>query len=234
MKYLILFEKGEPVRWLGHLDILRTFERAIRRAELPIAFTAGFNPREKLAFASALSVGVTGAEEPATVELTEPLDGSEVVERLNANLPPGIRLLCARPIADAGSRDLLNSYHTAELEVTCDCAEASTNDLMLRITSDLLKQEKLVVQRQREGRAKEVDIRPLIRDIFVRGPEERRITFIMLMALGGEGTAKPAEVIDLVAERAPGLSIRRIRRVRLLSDDPIAAGTEGSMAPKDA
>src|SRR5205823_11627002 len=57
MKYLITFEKGESARWLGHLDILRTFERAIRRAELPIAFSTGFNPREKIAFASALGVG---------------------------------------------------------------------------------------------------------------------------------------------------------------------------------
>ena len=45
MKFLLTFEKGETARWLGHLDILRTFERAIRRAELPIAFSAGFNPR---------------------------------------------------------------------------------------------------------------------------------------------------------------------------------------------
>src|SRR5690349_8902503 len=105
MKYLIKFEKGEPVRWLGHLDILRTFERAIRRAELPISFTAGFNPRERIAFASALSVGVTGAEEPATIELTESLPGEEVVERLNAKLPPGLRLQSAVPIPDAGSRD---------------------------------------------------------------------------------------------------------------------------------
>src|SRR5437588_692687 len=110
MKYLITFEKGESVRWLGHLDILRTFERAIRRAAPPIAFTAGFNPREKLAFASALATGVTGAEEPATVELTDSLPPEEVVERLNANLPPGIRIRTALAIPDAGSRDLLNSY----------------------------------------------------------------------------------------------------------------------------
>jgi len=56
-KYLLTFEKAEPVRWLGHLDILRTFERAIRRAALPIAFSNGFNPRERIAFASALSTG---------------------------------------------------------------------------------------------------------------------------------------------------------------------------------
>src|SRR2546426_2254200 len=92
MKYLILFEKGDSARWLGHLDILRTFERAIRRAELPIAFSSGFNPRERIAFASALSVGVTASAEPATVELTDPVAPEELVERLNAKLPPGIQL----------------------------------------------------------------------------------------------------------------------------------------------
>src|ERR1044071_4406302 len=107
-KYLFTFEKSETVRWLGHLDILRTFERAIRRAELPIAFTAGFNPREKLAFASALSTGTTGAEDPPTIELTVSLTGNEVASRLNDKLPPGIRIRSAVPIPDAGSRDLLN------------------------------------------------------------------------------------------------------------------------------
>jgi radical SAM-linked protein len=88
-KYLLLFEKGESVRWLGHLDILRTFERAIRRAGLPIAFSQGFNPRERLAFASALSTGVTGAAERATLELTEPQQTDQIVAQLNAALPPG-------------------------------------------------------------------------------------------------------------------------------------------------
>src|SRR5262249_28154123 len=108
MKYLITFEKGESARWLGHLDILRTFERAIRRAELPIAFSSGFNPREKIVFASALGVGVTGAAEPATLELTEALPPDILVQRLNEKLPPGIRLRSAEEIPDAGSRDLLN------------------------------------------------------------------------------------------------------------------------------
>src|SRR2546427_9894555 len=104
MKYLLTFEKGESARWLGHLDILRTFERAIRRAELPIAFSSGFNPREKLAFASALSVGVTGEAELATVELTDSVDPATLVENLNTKLPPGIQLKAAEEIPDAGSR----------------------------------------------------------------------------------------------------------------------------------
>jgi radical SAM-linked protein len=221
MKYLITFEKGEAVRWLGHLDILRTFERAIRRAELPIAFTAGFNPREKLAFASALSVGVTGREEPATVELTEDMPEAEITDRLNANLPPGIRIRSATQIPDAGSRDLLNSYYRAELIVTCVCDSGATLDAARGAAEKLIANAALPVRREREGRVKEVDIRKLIHDVRVDTVEEGRITFIMLLALSGEGTAKPAEIVKLLAEDLPGLAVRRVHRARVISDELI-------------
>src|SRR5260221_12542713 len=97
-KFLFTFEKSESVRWLGHLDIPRTFEPAIRRAGLPVAFSNGFNPRERLAFASALSTGTTGGAEPATLELTDPLPSDEIRARLNEALPPGIRLHACREI----------------------------------------------------------------------------------------------------------------------------------------
>src|SRR5689334_7502193 len=126
MKYLITFEKGESARWLGHLDILRTFERAIRRAELAIAFSTGLNPRERIAFASALSVGVTGSAELATIELTQPVPPQDIVAGLNEKLPPGIRMVDASEIPDSGSRDLLNSYDRAELLVTCNCSAGAT------------------------------------------------------------------------------------------------------------
>src|SRR5580704_15246674 len=79
-KYLFYFAKAESVRWLGHLDILRAFERAVRRAELPIAFTLGFNPRVRINFASALSTGITGSAEPAVLELTDAMGTEQVSE----------------------------------------------------------------------------------------------------------------------------------------------------------
>jgi len=125
-KYLFTFQKTEPVRWLGHLDILRTFERAIRRAALPIAFSAGFNPRERISFASALSTGVTGAAEPAILELTEPLDPAEIERRLNEALPPALRIGPCEEIPDAGSRDVLNAFDRADYEVVCPCPPRAT------------------------------------------------------------------------------------------------------------
>src|SRR3989442_67429 len=141
MKYLILFEKGDSARWLGHLDILRTFERAIRRAELPIAFSTGFNPRERIAFASALSVGVTASAEPATIELTHPVPTDDLVRRLNEKLPPGIQLSHAEEIADAGSRDLLNSFERAEVQVVCDCGADLAIDTARSIAQGLLNRK---------------------------------------------------------------------------------------------
>jgi radical SAM-linked protein len=217
MKYLIVFEKGESARWLGHLDILRTFERAIRRADLPIAFSTGFNPREKIAFASALSVGVTGAAEPATIELTEAVVPSDLVLRLNEKLPPGIQLQTAEEIPDAGSRDLLNSFDRAEIRVTCVCGPDCTPETAQSAADSLLRNPRLIIQREREGKVKSVDVRPLIHSINVTELSDGRITFAMVLALGAEGTAKPAEIIGLMEKDVLGLAVRRVHRVRLLA-----------------
>ena len=218
MKYLISFEKGEACRWLGHLDILRTFERAIRRAELPITFSTGFNPRERLAFANALSVGVTGAAELATIELTEAVDPSRIVQGLNEKLPPGIRMVSAVEIPETGSRDLLNSYDRAELLVTCACEPDTTLEAARQAADGLLSRREIVIEREREGRKKRMDIRPLIHSIEALEHNGDRITFRMILALGAEGTAKPAEIVGLMAESLSGLAVRRVHRVRLIAD----------------
>ena len=77
----------------------RAWERAIRRARLPLAYTQGFNPQARLQFAAALPVGFTGQAEVADVFLNEALDPAEFLGRLAAALPPGIRPLRAEPVA---------------------------------------------------------------------------------------------------------------------------------------
>jgi radical SAM-linked protein len=225
LKLLITFRKSESARWLGHLDILRTFERAIRRSELPIAFTTGFNPREKIAFASALSVGVTGDEELATLEFTEALQPDSVVSRLNSKLPAGIQLTSAREIPDAGSRDLLNSFDRAEIQVVCVCPPGLELSAVADCASRLLTSTELPIQREREGKVKEVDIRPLIHEIRAEAVEGERLALTMILALGSEGTAKPQEIVGLLACDIPGISVRRVHRMRLLA--PSESGRHG-------
>jgi radical SAM-linked protein len=89
------FIKGELVRFVSHLDLMRCFERAMRRADFPVGYTQGFNPRPRMAFASALSVGATSEWELGQVELAEPHDPAcleALIASLNAQLPSGLRI----------------------------------------------------------------------------------------------------------------------------------------------
>lgn len=91
MKRLFLsITKGEELRFLGHLDFLRTMERAVMRSEIPVAFSEGFNPHMKLSLDSALGVGVTADPLYLEIKLEEDMSTEEVRERLSRQLPRGI------------------------------------------------------------------------------------------------------------------------------------------------
>jgi hypothetical protein len=100
-RILFRFTKDEPVRFVGHLDLMRVIERAMRRSGFPVAYSQGFNPRPRMAFASALTLGATSGWELCQLDLAADLDDralAEAVERLRSQLPPGIRILEVWPI----------------------------------------------------------------------------------------------------------------------------------------
>jgi radical SAM-linked protein len=219
-KYLLTFEKGESVRWLGHLDILRTFERAIRRAALPIAFSNGFNPRERISFASALSTGVTGAAELAILELTDHLQPTAITDRLNATLPPGIRILDSAETDDLRAKATLTACDRAEYDLVCSCPpEVGAAEVEAAIKT-LMAQEQLPFLREREGKTKSVDLRPHLYalELASAGVVNERLTLTMCVGQGESGTIRPHEVAGVLACYLPGLTARRANRVRLIQN----------------
>jgi hypothetical protein len=95
-RILFRFAKGEPVRFVGHLDLMRVVERAMRRSGFPIAYSQGFNPRPRMSFASALTLGATSEWELCQLELAEDLPAARVeaaLSDLRAQLPAGIEIL---------------------------------------------------------------------------------------------------------------------------------------------
>jgi len=100
-RVLFRFTKGDPVRFVGHLDLMRVVERAMRRSRFPIAYSQGFNPRPRMAFASALTLGATSAWELCQLDLAEDLDEDRVggaFEALRRQLPPGVDIHEVWPI----------------------------------------------------------------------------------------------------------------------------------------
>lgn len=92
--------KEEEIRYISHLDYARTLERTIRRANLPVAYSEGFNPHMKISFASALAVGVTSSAEYLDIEWKEAVESDTVLARLTQCLPTGIRIKRAKEAAE--------------------------------------------------------------------------------------------------------------------------------------
>lgn len=92
----IKFIRGEAVKYISHLDLMKVFERALRRAGIPIAYSQGFNPHPQMVFGLPLSVGVTSETEYADFEMGESFEPVELLESLNKTLPQGLRVTAAK------------------------------------------------------------------------------------------------------------------------------------------
>jgi radical SAM-linked protein len=187
-RYRITFAKTEHMRFTGHLDLQRTWERMIRRAELPIVFSRGYHPRPRIEMASALPLGFTAEAEIVDLYLEAPLPADELRERLTSVAPPGVRIGAAEEVP-AGAPAVQTRLVAAEYRVMLepDCSREAMSD---RVTA-LLRAER--VPRERKG--KSYDLRSLIRSIEVTEDSPGSVVLVMELELAEGRTGRPDEVL---------------------------------------
>ena len=117
MKLRFQITKEKEIRFISHLEYVRTIGRAIRRAKLPAAYSQGFNPHMKYSLASALGVGVVSYAEFVELELTEPMNPLEAAEAFKSALPRGIRVLAVDAV-ETNAPALMSVAGGAEYRVT--------------------------------------------------------------------------------------------------------------------
>lgn len=163
MKLLLRLEKGEKVKYISHLDMQRLFQRALRRAKMPCAYSQGFNPHMLVSFACALPVGVCSEAEYAEVVLDGFVPPCDATARLNAVLPDGVKILNAAEPKDTdptvGSVIALAEY-SFRLK-----SDASVED---KIASMLKKDEILIEKKTKKGFAT-VNVRNMIHRVKQQG-----------------------------------------------------------------
>lgn len=207
MRRLILrLRKGPEIRFVGHLDLMRVLERALRRAQLPLAYTEGFNPRTKLALASALAVGATSDWEICQIDLAEepgPEAVSTWVDRLRDQLPPGLEVLEATLVPLVKSKKYIQAVAaTYRLTVVGDAAAERLEDF-LTAGAGFPEASELS---WRETRPNEV---------------------LLQIKLPVGGGIRLRDVRSRLEEECPGLEVVNIHRARLwCAEEP--APTEGS------
>jgi radical SAM-linked protein len=185
-KVRIRFRKDGALRWLSHHDLLRTFERMLRRADLPVHHTQGFNPRPRLVFALSLPLGVIGRAEVVELEFDREVDPLEVQRRLAAQTPPGLEILDARRISPTT---------TARVRGLCyglPIPAQRALEVQPRLRA-LLEATECWVERLRPPRRR-LDLRPLLRDLRLSGDGFLE----MDLWLTPSGTARPEEVLTVL------------------------------------
>jgi radical SAM-linked protein len=187
-KVRLRFRKDGSLRWLSHHDLLRTFERMLRRSGLPFRSTQGFHPHARIVFALSLPLGVVGAAEIVEIEMDEEIDPAEVCDRLAAQCPPGLAILEARRIApNAGVHIRGLCYGVA---VPADRIEATRQ----RIAEVLSSTEPCWVERSKPA-PRRLDIRPFLRELRLAESGFLEMDLWLLPS----GTARPDEVLRVLA-----------------------------------
>ena len=205
MRIQITFSKQGALRYTGHLDLHKLWERAARRAELPLAYSQGFHPQPKMNIAAALPLGFSSRCEVLDMKLERdiPLDG--LSDTLQATLPSGIRVLSITQVDDRAPA-LQTQVVSAEYEV--HFTEPVDGSEMKRKVDSVMESESII----RTRRGKEYDLRPLIESLTsVSSPEGRGEKIIMKLSAKEGATGRPEEVLDVLGIAFEGTRIERIR-----------------------
>jgi radical SAM-linked protein len=187
MRARIAFSKTGALRYIGHLDLNTIWERAARRAGLPLAYTQGFHPQPKMTFASALPLGFSSRCEVMDMRFNQEIDLTSLPMQLQDVMPSGIGIINVQSV-DEHEPPLQTQIVSAEYEVAL--TEAVNEAELKRKMDEVMASPSL----PRERRGKSYDLRPLIEKLELTS--ENKI--LMQLAAREGATGRPEEVLDVL------------------------------------
>ncbi|MDI6827168.1 MAG: TIGR03936 family radical SAM-associated protein, partial [Armatimonadota bacterium] len=217
-RIMLRLKKGDSVKYIGHLDMLRAFEMALRRARIPLAYSAGFNPRPRMSFGSAIGVGVTSDDERIVLELSRPEPAEKIQERLNCQLPAGLKVLSAEEIPEE-IKSPLAKLNVSVFRIIAKYQEAHESLCAGDLLEKMLSSSELRVSRARANKNKDVDIRPYILSADVIECSQNLIEFEISLRTNSSGGVSPRDFIEAARLFFPGLEVKNIHRLKQTCED---------------
>ncbi len=190
MKVRVKFAKEGAMKFIGHLDIMRYFQKAIKRAGIDVAYSEGFSPHMIMSFAAPLGVGVTSTAEYFDMEINTPISGKEAVKRLNEVMVEGMEVKSFRKIPDGKANVAMALVAAADYYVEFREGMEPETDWKNKI-GDFIGQPEILIVKKTKKNEKEVDIRPYIYDMYL---EENSI--FLKLAAGSVKNTKPELVME--------------------------------------
>jgi radical SAM-linked protein len=187
MKIRIKFSKQGQMKFIGHLDMVRYFQKVMRRAEVDVAYSEGFSPHQKMSFAAPLSVGVISRGEYFDIEVCSTLSSEEMLYKINSQNVEGVEVLSYKLLPD-------NAKNAMSIVAGADYI-AYVERFSEEIIQEFMAQNEIIVLKKTKKSEKEVNIRPMI---FKMNLCEEGI--FMQIAQGSAANLKPELVIQALAE----------------------------------
>jgi radical SAM-linked protein len=206
----IRFRRGQEIKFISHLDIIRLWQRAINRAGITVAYSEGFNPHPRLSLAVPLALGMTSQAELMDVFLARWISPHSFTELMNRQLPPGIEIMQTYQIAPT-MPSLQSQVCFAEYEVELE-TEKEQKETESTISS-LLALEHIPWQHQRDTGPRHYDLRLLIDDLWLIGWHSGCATIGMRLRCDSSGSGRPEQVAAAMGFKHYPQSIHRTRLI---------------------
>lgn len=198
-KYRIKYERSDDAKFISHLDLMRTMNRALRRAEAPLQYTQGFNPHSIMTVALPLSVGITSECEYLDITFKEAVDAAEFTDKLNSTMPAGLRII---EIRNADEMRAFKYIETALYSVELESDTAPDCDAFMKMG------EAVMTKRTKSGE-KEEDIMPDIHSVTCV-QNGRICTMDMRINVGSKRNLKP-ELVLAAFEKFQGIKAEKVK-----------------------
>lgn len=200
VKYRLQFSKEGETKYVSHLDLVRLFTRAFKRAELPLAYSEGFNPHPKMSIGLPLSVGVTSECEYIEADFHQEVELKELLKRLNRCMPLGVRILAGAQVV-LGMRKL-SDIALAEYQITF-----AGTPLTQEMLDAFFGRNEIEMEKKSKRAVRCVNIKEDIRLIRLNGEAEGKQGLTMILSAGSKANLKPDIVLAAMETYIPGFSI---------------------------
>jgi radical SAM-linked protein len=203
----VRFKRGEEIKFISHLDIIRLWHRAFRRAGIDLAYSEGFNPHPRVSLAAPLALGITSEAELMDVFIARNISPHSFTALVSRQLPPGIEIIQLCYVAPT-LPSLQSQVRFAEYMV----AVAGEAEAVAAAIASLLAKEHLPWQHQRDTGTKSYDLRVLIDDLWLGSWHNGGGVIGMRLCCGSSGSGRPEQVVKALGLGEPGA----IHRTRLI------------------
>jgi len=203
----VKYSKGDPIKYISHLNLAQVFTRTLRRADIPVIISDGFNPRFRISFGPPLPLGISSTSEYLDIRLKEDVKVEKLTERLNRVLPQGLKILKVK-IIPSSADSLIKVIDRASYVITLKIKEKLLDSTAKNQENELkeLEQEveknnkkflnldEITVEKQSKSGNKMVNIRPSILDIKVQKFQNLILELNLDLKIGQQGNLNPRYV----------------------------------------